>query len=550
MFITIQYPIFDSRPLSLQNNRSERPYLPDPQENDILRYIGGVINAKSAGRLPDKTIPGARKVKKYFGTWDSSRMYFDASSVLVLAGLDENNYYKKLRDTDVHTRLLFRRFQADSNFMVRYEMAWTDDMESRPAYGLGENQSLAWLTHLQKYLECTIKIRVGSRHRKEVAIAQAGSHLIYSYYWATNASKHKSFKDKDLHYQVEYLPPYLVVHTLESEATLAALTGLGFKEVKLPALSGDPIKLFFGSVEYTVSGIAHSIEAWIITSPTKAHSCPRTYRHFIDLPEPIKNLRKNLLQIPAQIYGLKKLNASLANPAIENKLQQEPVQKLVAMYLHSGFTALIKRKRNNQEQQEIINTIFRNLDDMQSPDLKSEYQKSIDWFRFLPPTPANLNMKAQLEALEFKKKVYISSTFRDLKEYRKTLIDLFEKELHNKFELCYIMEKMFDDGEHTPFVDDCIRAVKDCDVYFIILGNKVGSFLPDKSRTYTEAEYETALQTNKKIFMFRLKNMDEAQIDDKIKHEAILKKFEGKPVHEFEGLKDFENGILRVLAQF
>ena len=69
-------------------------------------------------------------------------------------------------------------------------------------------------------------------------------------------------------------------------------------------------------------------------------------------------------------------------------------------------------------------------------------------------------------------KVYISSTFRDLKDFRAELISLFQNQLKNNFELCEIMERMFDDGTYTPFVNDCVEAVIESDIYIIILGNR------------------------------------------------------------------------------
>ncbi len=144
-------------------------------------------------------------------------------------------------------------------------------------------------------------------------------------------------------------------------------------------------------------------------------------------------------------------------------------------------------------------------------------------------------------------KVYISSTFKDLKEFRATLIHLFQKQLKASFELTEIMERMYDKGTYTPFVEDCIKAVKSCDVYIIILGNKIGSYPPDEERTYTEIELETALSHNKKVFCLRLENFDESKIDDKLKHDEILGKFEGRPIHTFNDMIGLENTIYNCL---
>ena len=85
---------------------------------------------------------------------------------------------------------------------------------------------------------------------------------------------------------------------------------------------------------------------------------------------------------------------------------------------------------------------------------------------------------------------------------------------------------------------------------FIIIGNKAGSFPPNETRTYTEIEYDTAVKTNKKIFMFRLENFNEAEIDNKAKHDDLLNKFKGKSGHVFTDKENFEKEMVKVLLQF
>ncbi len=99
-------------------------------------------------------------------------------------------------------------------------------------------------------------------------------------------------------------------------------------------------------------------------------------------------------------------------------------------------------------------------------------------------------------------KVYISSTFIDLKEHRAKLIAIIQNELQDSFELTEIMERMYDKGEFTLSVDVCTEAVKSCDIFLIILANRTGSISPDGVRTYTEVELETAIAEHKKIFSF------------------------------------------------
>ena len=144
-------------------------------------------------------------------------------------------------------------------------------------------------------------------------------------------------------------------------------------------------------------------------------------------------------------------------------------------------------------------------------------------------------------------KVYISSTYKDFREYRSTLISLFHKQLKGKFELCEIMEHMFDDGSSSTYVEECVEAVKECDIYFIILGNSVGSYPPNESRTYTEIEYQTAMEEDKFIYRLQLENIDPKTIDDPAKHKALRDSFEGKHVTYFNDEAELEGIFLKSL---
>ncbi|MGP1994068.1 nSTAND1 domain-containing NTPase [Zobellia laminariae] len=147
-------------------------------------------------------------------------------------------------------------------------------------------------------------------------------------------------------------------------------------------------------------------------------------------------------------------------------------------------------------------------------------------------------------------KVYISSTFIDLKDFRAELINLFQNQLKNSFELNEIMERMFDDGTHTPFRDDCVDAVEKCDIYIIILGNRTGSFPPNEDRTYTEIELDTAVSNDKQIFCLRLAEFDEDKIDNKSKHNELLSKFKGRPNHKFNDSLTLKNVLFECLLPF
>lgn len=95
-------------------------------------------------------------------------------------------------------------------------------------------------------------------------------------------------------------------------------------------------------------------------------------------------------------------------------------------------------------------------------------------------------------------KIYISSTFRDLKEHRGRVLEFF-RNCSSKFELT-AMENYV--AESIPPLDKCVQDVKDCDIYVLILANRYGFIPAGAEKSVTESEYETAKATNKKVFAF------------------------------------------------
>lgn len=152
-----------------------------------------------------------------------------------------------------------------------------------------------------------------------------------------------------------------------------------------------------------------------------------------------------------------------------------------------------------------------------------------------------------------KKRVYISSTFKDLKEYRSSIIDDLETVLSTNFELARIMERMYDKGNSKPNIEECIEEVKRSDIYVFILGDTVGSFIPNQTppATYTELEYDAAIAAKeKKIFRF-VKEIDEKEIDESVRLKYIdikRKTTSGLPNATFKDLKDLKLNFLKSMC--
>src|SRR5204863_8160790 len=129
-----------------------------------------------------------------------------------------------------------------------------------------------------------------------------------------------------------------------------------------------------------------------------------------------------------------------------------------------------------------------------------------------------------------KHKVYISSTYQDLKEHRKQVIDFFNKKtIKENFDLLSMEGYVADDIE--PAIE-CIEDVKDCDIYILILANRYG-FIPPKNNpneiSVTEIEYNTAAaDPQKTILAFFADETDPQFIPDNDADEAIRLKKKNK----------------------
>ncbi|HTE13217.1 MAG TPA: DUF4062 domain-containing protein [Chitinophagaceae bacterium] len=131
-----------------------------------------------------------------------------------------------------------------------------------------------------------------------------------------------------------------------------------------------------------------------------------------------------------------------------------------------------------------------------------------------------------------KYKVYISSTYRDLKEHRKQVIDFFgKKTIKENFDLLSMEGYVADDIE--PAIE-CIDDVKDCNIYILILANRYG-FIPPKNNpgeiSVTEIEYDTAqADPQKTILAFFADETDPQFTPDNDADEALCTKKKNKLV--------------------
>ena len=95
-----------------------------------------------------------------------------------------------------------------------------------------------------------------------------------------------------------------------------------------------------------------------------------------------------------------------------------------------------------------------------------------------------------------RKKVFISSTFRDLRSHREEIW----KRLQN-IEIDILGMEMFGARKSTP-IETCLDEVEKSDIYIGIISLRAGTIHPTLGKSYTELEYEKALSLNLEIWIY------------------------------------------------
>lgn len=100
-------------------------------------------------------------------------------------------------------------------------------------------------------------------------------------------------------------------------------------------------------------------------------------------------------------------------------------------------------------------------------------------------------------------KIFVSSTFQDLQEHRKRVIEAMDRLRHNGVEIEWRGMKAFAARDDLPS-DACIQFVDECDLYVGFFGVRYGSIDPKSNKSMTEVEYRRAVEKNKPRLMFLL----------------------------------------------
>lgn len=116
-----------------------------------------------------------------------------------------------------------------------------------------------------------------------------------------------------------------------------------------------------------------------------------------------------------------------------------------------------------------------------------------------------------------KKTVFISSTFVDLKEERKKVWDSLAK-----FDVIVKGMEQFGARKSNPLAT-CISEVEQSDIYVGIIGMRYGSEEPNTGKSYTQLEYEKAVEQDKEIRIYLIDEESSAVTPNLIQFDKIQK---------------------------
>ena len=147
------------------------------------------------------------------------------------------------------------------------------------------------------------------------------------------------------------------------------------------------------------------------------------------------------------------------------------------------------------------------------------------------------------------RRIYISSTYLDLKEYRESVFATLQRT--GNFNV--VMMEYYSASSITP-IQKCLDDVTNCDVYVGIFAWKYGYIPEGYDKSITELEYRKAIETEKRILIFLLRDDEEWPDNLKDKDELLgkiqrlRKELEEKhTVDYFQGKEELSLNVLTAI---
>ena len=118
-----------------------------------------------------------------------------------------------------------------------------------------------------------------------------------------------------------------------------------------------------------------------------------------------------------------------------------------------------------------------------------------------------------------KYQIFVSSTYEDLKEERKAIIENISTMGHLPVGMELFVAS---DDEQFEYIK---KVIDNCDYYVLVLGGRYGSVSPRTGKSYTEMEYDYAIEKGLPVLAFPYANIE--QLPEKLKDKDLcqIKKF-------------------------
>jgi hypothetical protein len=147
-----------------------------------------------------------------------------------------------------------------------------------------------------------------------------------------------------------------------------------------------------------------------------------------------------------------------------------------------------------------------------------------------------------------RKTVFISSTYLDLKEERKKVWECLEK-----FDVAVKGMEQFGARKSNP-LDTCLTEVEQSDIYVGIIGMRYGSEESNSGKSYSQLEYEKAIEQNLEILIYIIDEENSSVKPSLIQFEKIhkLNNFKAilKEKHTIDSFSNSQDLISKLQRQF
>ena len=154
-----------------------------------------------------------------------------------------------------------------------------------------------------------------------------------------------------------------------------------------------------------------------------------------------------------------------------------------------------------------------------------------------------------------KLQVFISSTYRDLVEERQAAVEAILNAGHIPAGM-----ELFKAGNESQ-LETVKRWIDESDVYLLILGGRYGTMETSSGRSYTQVEYEYALDKDIPVFALvineealqekvRKNGTDVIELEHQTAYKAFREQVLGKICRFYDDLKDIKLSVHETLADF